>query len=151
MRQKSSGRHRHHRQPLATSVGSAPLPPLPEQQEKLWRISGSKLDPGPEDEETLVTSLPTPRGPKITFLSEKTGETPPGRAWRRGKWGGGKYCTQTRLSCTVPPSKQSQQLWEEDPPCCETHQKGIFFFLCLFFHSDTMQGHRSNKLVVLSV
>lgn len=140
MRQKSSRRRRRrHRQPFTTSVGSAPLPPLPEQQEKLGRISGSKLDPGPEDEETLVTSLPTPRGPKITFLSEKTGETPPGRAWRRA-WGGrgggeAKYCTQTRLSCTVPPSKQSKQLWEEDPPCCETHQKGIFFFCVSFFSS----------------
>lgn len=81
----------------APSVGSAPLPPLPEQQEKLGRISGSKLDPGPEDEETLVTSLPTPRGPKITFLCEKPSGTPPGRARRRGA----KYCTQTRLSCTV--------------------------------------------------
>lgn len=89
MRQKSSRRRRHrHRQPFTTSVGSAPLPPLLEQQEKLGRISGSKLDPGPEDEETLVTSLPTPRGPKITFLSEKTGETPPGRAWRRAMGAG---------------------------------------------------------------
>lgn len=135
MRQKSS-RRRRHRQPFTTSVGSAPLPPLPEQQEKLGRISGSKLDPGREDEETLVTSLPTPRGPKITFLSEKTGETPPGRAWRRagGGWGGeAKHCTQTRLSCTVPPSKQSKQLREGDPPCCETHQKGIFFFFCVSF------------------
>lgn len=78
----------------AASVGSAPLPPLPEQQEKLGRISGSKLDPGPEDEETLVTSLPTSRGPKITFLSEKPSGTPSGRARRQGA----KYCTQTRLS-----------------------------------------------------
>lgn len=33
--------------------------PLSEQQERLRRISGAKLDPSPEDEEALVTSLLT--------------------------------------------------------------------------------------------
>lgn len=141
------------------SVGSAPLPPLPQQQEKLGRISGSKLDPGLEDEETLVTSLPTPRGPKITFLSEKTGKTPPGRTRRcggcacvcGGLWGQVLY-TCTHKHGQAAPSRASSCKRRIHPVVrCTKKEFFLFYFFCLFFfHSDTMQGHQSNKLVVLS-
>lgn len=96
-------RHRAATAAAALRVGPAPLPPLPDQQEEPGRISGSKLDPGPEDEEALVTSLPTPHWPKITFLLERPSGTP--RGWG---WGGGQvlYTNTDELSSATLRAEQ---------------------------------------------
>lgn len=140
------------------SVGSAPLPPLPQQQEKLERISGSKLDPGPQDEEALVTSLAAPREPQITFLSQKTSKIRPPPLLQvqpgidRCVCGGGQalYTLHGSAEARHPGSSASSGRRRIHPVVRRSSRRAPSSCVSLL-HFDTAQGRRSNELVVLSV
>lgn len=73
---------------------------------KLRRISGAKLDPDPEDEETLVTSLPTPVEAKNNFILQENLQPlsksgPDGRSHIVRKRGRGEAKLEQNLHCAT--------------------------------------------------